>query len=99
MKKTKEFKNITIDQVSNTKANISLGKKSQSVEFYEKEGDFYIFDREGHCFRSVDQYNLVEKVEEEGNDGGQIRSPMPGVVVQVNVENGDQVKKVKSNFF
>ncbi|MCB0371131.1 MAG: hypothetical protein KDD45_17365, partial [Bdellovibrionales bacterium] len=77
---TKNFENIRIDQTSNTTAKIALGKKQQTIEFYEKEGDFYIFDRQGNCFRSVDKFNQIERVAQETSDGDQIRSPMPGVV-------------------
>lgn len=66
----------------------------KSVEFYQKEGDFYIFDTEGNCFRSIDEHNLIEVEAEEVSDGDQIRAPMPGVVVQVNVENGQEIQKV-----
>lgn len=94
MLETKEFDDISIQQISNTKVKLALGTMQKSVEFYQKEGDFFIFDTEGNCFRSVDEYNLIEIDAEEESDGGQIRAPMPGVVVQVNVQDGQEIQKV-----
>jgi len=82
-----------VEESPNSVRMILEGRR-EVIEFYEKEGDYFLFDKEGHCFRTHSLYDVVEKSENEIVDTDQIRSPMPGVVVQVKVKKGDSVPKV-----
>lgn len=79
---------------SATEIQVSRNGQLQNVEFYEKEGDFFVFDREGNCYRNVNNYDQVERIKEEVVDTEQIRSPMPGVVTKVMASAGDSIPKV-----
>lgn len=72
-----------------------LDGKREVIEFYENGGDYFVFDTVGHCYRTHSEYDVVETLSQEVVDTDQIRSPMPGVVVQINVEAGQAVEKVK----
>lgn len=65
-----------------------------NVEFYEKEGEFFVFDTEGNCYRAINHFDLVERTNEEVVDTEQIRAPMPGVVTKVLASAGDSIPKV-----
>jgi hypothetical protein len=57
-----------------------------------------VFDREGNCFRTVNNLDEVERTKEAAVDSDSIRAPMPGVVTRVLFKEGDSVKKVSCFF-
>lgn len=85
---------MSIDFKSNTLLQVSRNGQLTNVEFYEKDGEFFVFDREGNCYRNVNNFDLIERVQEEVVDTEQIRAPMPGVVTKVLAAVGDEIPKV-----
>lgn len=56
---------MSINFKSSTLVEVSRNGQLVDVEFYEKNGEFFIFDKEGNCYRGVNTYDMIERVKEE----------------------------------
>jgi biotin carboxyl carrier protein len=89
------FEDLSINFKSSTHVEVARNGQLINVEFYEKNGEFFVFDTEGNCYRNVNNFDLIERVKEEVVDTEQIRAPMPGVVTKVLAKVGDTIEKVR----
>lgn len=89
-----KFENVGANFKTASEVQIQRDGHQLLVEFYEKNGEFFVFDREGNCFRTINNSDLIERKMDTAVDKDSIRAPMPGVVTRVLVKDGDAVKKV-----
>lgn len=94
----KKFEDVKALFKSASEVQITRNGNLQVVEFYEKNSEFFVFDREGNCFRNVNNLDEIERTKDTIVDTDQIRAPMPGVVTRILVKDGDAVKKVNLGF-
>lgn len=49
---------------SATEVQITRDGNLQQIEFYEKNSQFFVFDREGNCFRTINKLDEVERTKD-----------------------------------
>ena len=59
--KSFSYDNISIEFKNATELQIFRNGKVQNVEFYEKKGEFFVFDREGNCYRNINKLDEVAR--------------------------------------
>lgn len=89
----------------NQSMSVSWQQDSVSIELEGRMGvqSFYqsgdlsmnVFDPKGTCYKSVNMLDQIEREYEEKVDTERISAPMSGMVVKLNVEEGQTVKKVR----
>ena len=92
------YDNIEIKELQENTILLTLNGRQEEINFYNKEGDAFIFDKFGNCFRTANLHDLIEVSKEEIVDKERISAPMPGVVVQIAVNAGDQLEKVTNHY-
>lgn len=83
---------LSVTRITPTHLSILMGNKSYNIEV-EKSGKEYRVTTRGEVFtfKVADEY-LQSSDEESAEGGAVITAPMPGLVVKVLVEEGDEVK-------
>jgi len=90
-----EYQNVKF--VPNQNKNLVCIDNGETIftrEHFWSENDLYLFNEDGSCFEIVKTSDLVEKGEDDSaSNSAYVKTTMPGVVVKVNVNAGDSVKK------
>lgn len=74
---------------------VLTNNRREFLPFYSKEnGDVFVFDSRGNCFRCENTLDNVEKVREEVIDTERVAAPMSGMVVSLRGVEGKEFKKV-----
>ena len=97
----KEY-DLDISQLSEHTYSLKLGNEIFHITSTKLENSKYSFLVDGHYFESTVRTKLEEETENilksnlNSNDEIKIKSPMPGMILRVNKNNGDKVIKGES---
>lgn len=95
--RSEKFDNLSINQ-NNTKDNtiqVDDGAKIFTREFFFSKGNMYLFNANDYCIEIINKSDIIEVDKgEKAMNVSQIKTPMPGVIVKINVKVGDKVKQV-----
>ena len=71
------------------------GAKIFTREFFFSKGNMYLFNANDYCIEIINKSDIIEVDKgEKAMNVSQIKTPMPGVIVKINVKVGDKVKQV-----
>jgi len=89
-KNAPQFVDLAVNETG--EGTIQFGKQSTSIKMAVKGETVFI-----HAFNRIFSLNIIDPIEHAaskvGGRSGLSRAPMPGTVVDINVVEGDQVKK------
>lgn len=81
---------------SGDQVEVEAEGRKEVLSFYQDAGlGLNIFDAKGTCFNSKNLLDQIQRVKEEKIDTERISAPMSGMVVKLNVTEGDTVEKGK----
>lgn len=90
---SESFSDARVTWLKENKVSVEISGSVQTLTYYCKDGDFFIFDRIGNCYRSTNALERIERKNEEKVDTERILSPMSGMVVKVRATEGKTFKK------
>ena len=79
--------------VGSNKVAVTCEGRTSVREFYNSGESVYLFDESGDTIEFTFQSNELTIAKRKESNEKEIRSPMPGTLVKMNVKKGDVVKK------